>query len=98
MFQGQVELKEGKSFLFEPGIFYSHSSNRYLSSLDDRKHVAVLYRFGKSSASSFGVAPIVVVYRETQVSIKADELLLLVDKVPPYIVKDIAYRKESLER
>lgn len=96
IFQGQVELKENKVLPLEPGMYYSHGSNRYLTSIDEN-YIAVLYRFGESGGRSlaFAPAPFVAVYRNTEVTLRGNEVLIFVDKAQPHIVRDIAFHKVS---
>lgn len=88
MFQGQVEFKNAELI----GL-YLHVENRYLTSLDDR-HYAMLYRFSKSLSETIGIFTIVIVTRDTQISLKLDELLVLIN-IESNIVEDVAYRKET---
>lgn len=92
IFHGQVEVGfvEGEAV-----PYYSYIENRPLSSIDD-KHYALLYRFGKLSAKSTSKTITIVHYRNTQVSIKSNELLLFINKETD-IVDDVAYRKETSE-
>jgi len=85
-FQGQVELKEGSL-----RGFFSHTENRYLSSLDDN-HYAMLYQFTTLKVRIAGGFAIVVAFRNTEGTIKSDELLLLLEKGTDIVV-DVAYRK-----
>jgi hypothetical protein len=92
IFQGQVEFKRSE-FLSDYSWSYFDSENRFLTSLGD-KHYAMLYRFGRSSGTSVGIAPLVVTYRNTDVAIQSDELLLFFNKQTD-VIENVAYRGET---
>ena len=84
IFEGTAQFLENRSM-----TFYSHSANRYLTSINPW-HYAMLYRFARDAYSH----RFMVVSGRTSVQIKTDELLLLVNK-DTNVVEDLAYRPET---
>jgi hypothetical protein len=84
IFEGPVQLAETRSM-----SFYSHSENRPFTSIDPW-HYAMLYRFSRDSYTH----SVVLIFGQTNVQIKTDELLLLINK-ETNVVHDVAYRNET---
>jgi len=95
MFEGQVRFQEVRAM----GVmdsFFLHKDDRYLTSLDE-KHTAMLYRFAQDTGTSVRASAVIVTYQGTNITLKTDELLLLINK-DSRVVDDIAYRRETQRR
>lgn len=68
--------------------FYSYQAGRSLQSLGDRQY-GLLYRFSKVTGRSV----FILVTGDVKVSIKANELLLLLDE-STHVLEDFAYRRD----
>ena len=102
IFKGQVELHDTDAMLllgsmplhlFPYHEYYSHSENRYLSSVDDL-HYAMLYKFSELSGRNTRASIFVVTVSDTELKIATDELLLLIDS-KTHVVDDVAYRNAT---